>query len=128
MMFGGADAADLRLIVHRAFHHATMKKVAKGIVAANPPETWRPLLDKPSPQLKLIATTFVELQEERHQADYDPARRLTREEATDLVERVEAATKAWVSIRKSGPTSKAYSLEARAFLAALLVHDQVSRR
>ena len=55
---------------------------------------------------------FVELQEARHQADYDLAHRLTRTEVIDLVEQVERATAAWKSIRKTQPRSKSYSLEA----------------
>lgn len=127
-MFGGADTSDLRMVVRRAFQHGTMKKMARGIAAGNPAETWKPLIAKPSPELRLVAETFVELQEGRHDADYDPARRLTRAEAIDLVERAEAATKAWTAVRKMGPRSRAYSLEARVFLASLLVGDQASRR
>lgn len=127
-MFGGSDAADLRAVVHRAFQHARMKRAAKGIAAGNLAEPWKMLLATPSPKLTLVARTFVDLQQERHQADYDLGRPLTRAEAIDLVERVEDATTAWKIIRKLNPGSKSYSFEARVFLAALLLHDQVSRR
>lgn len=127
-MFGGSDTVDLRAVVRRAFQHASMKKAARGFGAENPAEPWKSLLATPSAQLKLVAGTFVDLQQERHQADYDLARLLTRTEATDLIERVEAATAAWKAIRKTAANSKSYSLEAKVFLTALLVHDQVSRR
>jgi uncharacterized protein (UPF0332 family) len=107
-MFGGSDSAELRVVAHRGFQHAAMKRVAKAVVARNPSETWKPLLAAPSGELELVARTFVELQEERHLADYDPARRLTRAEAVDVVERAEAAARAWTSIRKdSGPADTA---------------------
>lgn len=127
-MFGGPGAADLRTVVCRAFQHATMKKAAKGFGGGNLAEPWKSLLATPSPQVQLVAGTFVDLQQERHQADYDLGRPLTRTEATDLVERVEAATAAWKSVRKVAHGSKSYSFEAKVFLAALLVHDWVSRR
>lgn len=93
-----------------------------------PAEPWEDLLAAASPQLKRVADAFVELQEARHQADYDLAHRLTRTEVIDLVDRVESATAARHSIRKTPPGSKSYTLEARIFLAALLVHDRVTRR
>lgn len=127
-MLGGVDAADLRAIMRRAFQHTSMKKAAQGIGARNPAEPWKSLLPTPSSQLQLVARTFVDLQQARHEADYDPARRFARTEAVDLVERVENATAAWKAIRKANARSKSYSLEARIFLTALLVHDQVSRR
>jgi hypothetical protein len=125
-MFAGADAVNLRAVVRRAFQHATMKRAAQGFGAGNLAEPWRSLLGEPSPQLKLVASTFVDLQQERHQADYDFGRPLARTEAIDLVERVEAAVAAWKAIRRTG--SRPYSLEAKVFLAALLLDDSVSRR
>jgi hypothetical protein len=127
-MFGGIDAADLRAVVRRAFQHATMKRAAQGIGAGKLAEPWKQLLAEPSPQLRLVAGTLVDLQQARHQADYNVGGRLARAEAVDLVERVEAATAAWKSIRKANAGSKSYSLQARVFLAAILVHDQVARR
>ena len=125
-MFGDSGTADLQAIVRRAFQHATMKRAAQGFASGNPAEPWRSLLAAPSPELKLVASTFVDLQQERHQADYDLGRPLTRTEAADLLEGVEAATAAWKALRKT--RSRSYSLEAKGFLAALLLHDSVSRR
>jgi len=125
-MFPGNDVADLRAVVRRAFDHARMKKAAKGFGSANPSEVWKELLSSPSPQLQTVAQAFVELQEARHQADYDVRRPLTRSEVTAHVDRADAAIEAWKSIRKV-LESKGYSAEARTFLAALLVYDQASR-
>jgi hypothetical protein len=126
-MFGGSDAVALRAVVCRAFQHATMKRAAQGFGKGTLADPWKSLLAAPSPELRLVAGTFVDLQEQRHQADYNLGRPLIRTEAIDLVERVEAAIRAWMAIRKAGAASKSYSFEARVFLAALLVHDRVPR-
>jgi hypothetical protein len=83
-MFGGSDAAALRAVVCRAFQHATMKRAAQGFGAGILAEPRKSLLDAPSPELRLVAGTFVDLQQERHQADYDFGRPLIRTEAIDL--------------------------------------------
>lgn len=127
-MLGGIDAADLRATTRRAFQHATMKKAAQGFGAGDPAEPWKALLPAPSAQLRLVARTFVDLQQARHEADYNPARRFTRAEAVDLVQRAEDATTAWKAIRKADAKPRSFTLAARIFLIALLVHDQVSRR
>ena len=56
--------------------------------------------------------TFVDLQEARHEADYDVARRFTRGEVLDLVDRAEQAFTDWKCVRKS--------IQADTFLAGLL--------
>ena len=119
-MCAGTDSADLRVVMRRAFEHTSMKNAAKGFGAGSLAQVWQPLLAAPSLELQRVATTFVDLQQARHQADYDLSRRVNRDEAMDLVERVESAFKAWKSIRKTK--------EAKVFLTALLVHDRVSRR
>ena len=125
VMFGGSDAAELRHVVRRAYVHSTMKQAAKGFASGQPARVWNSVLRTPSAELMFVANTFVELQEARHQADYDPGYRSTRSEARDLVERTESAFDAWKKIRKDTDRN-AFSLEARVFLAAILVHKQVS--
>jgi uncharacterized protein (UPF0332 family) len=120
VMCAGGSLVDLRAVVRRAFEHTAMKNAAKGFGAGNPTEVWKSLLAGPSTDLQRVARTFVDLQEARAQADYDLSRAISREEAVDLVERVESAFKAWKSVRKTK--------EARIFLTALLIHDRVSKR
>jgi hypothetical protein len=104
-----------------------MAKAAQGIAAGTPAEPWRSLLAVPSAQLQSVAAAFVQLQQARYEADYAPGRRFTRAEARALVDQAEDATAAWKAVRKAKPGSKSHSLEARVFLSALLVHDQVRR-
>lgn len=46
------------------------------------------------PDLSIVARAFVELQQARHEADYDLARRFTRSEALALVESADEAVQA----------------------------------
>ena len=64
------------------------------------------------PELAGIATTFVDLQQARHEADYDTTRRFTRQDVIDLVDRAEQAFQDWHAVRRS--------LQADVFLAGLL--------
>jgi hypothetical protein len=105
-----------------------MKNAAQAFSAGELPASWKALLAVPSSDLKFVARTFVDLQQARHQADYDLSHPFTRAEAIDLIERVEDAVAKWKSIRKAQPGAKSYSVEARVFLAALLIYNQTSRR
>jgi len=128
MMFGQGKAERLAVIARRAFQHAAMKKAAQGFGSGNPAEPWNTMIPKPSKELKTLAGTFVELQQARHQADYDFSTRLTRSSARDLVERAEAAIRAWATVRRSSQGTRTFSLEARVFLTALLIHAMVTGR
>ncbi len=55
------------------------------------------------PELINVAATFVDVQQARHEADYDTARRFTRVEVLDLIDRVEQAMKDWHDVRRTAP-------------------------
>lgn len=63
-------------------------------------------------ELISVATAFVELQQARHEADYDTGRRFTRQECIDLVKQAEQAFADWQKVRQT--------LQADTFLVALL--------
>jgi hypothetical protein len=63
--------------------------------------------------LEIVTRTFVEMQQERHAADYDGARSWTRTETEQKIESVDAAFFNWKSIRKTP--------EAQDFLLSLFV-------
>lgn len=69
--------------------------------------------------LKDVAEAFVELQQARHEADYDSFRTFTRAEALDLVDLAEQAFVNWRTIRRTIP--------ADVFLAALLAYRGMCR-
>jgi hypothetical protein len=80
----------------------------------------RPLLSLPlDPDLSLIATRFLELQEERHAADYDMSESFTRFEVLNMTDDVQRAFDDWSRIRSTP--------NAAVFLTALLLNRQWSR-
>jgi hypothetical protein len=68
-----------------------------------------------------LAQAFVDLQQARHEADYDLARPpFTRQEAQDLVDR---ATRAMADLEAVGSTP-----HGEAFLVCLLTRKKLDRR
>ena len=117
----GADRTALRHCLARAFAHAEMKEVSRQFALNNVSAKIQPGLNGlalPS-ELRRLATTFVDLQQARHEADYDPARKFTRSEVLDLVGRVEQAFKDWSTIKNG--------LQADVFLTGLLAQRSMKR-
>ncbi len=99
--------------IERAFTHTEMKQVCRSITAQNPSEIVRELQPAGfSVGLRLVAQWFVELQEARHRADYDPTATYDRTETLELLRTAGAAFAEWRKIRTND--------EANVFLAALL--------
>lgn len=102
----------LDLSVRRTFEHAAMKDLCKGFAAGNVPVPLQThVANQLDPDLRLVADAFIELQQARHQADYDLGRPQTRSEALRLVQVAQDAFAGWARVR----TSK----DARVFLVAL---------
>lgn len=109
---------ELRQSIRRAFAHGDMKKVSNAFKGGTPPQEWMAAVGGPVPHdLKLVAEAFFELQEARHEADYDMRRTYSRREAEELVRRCDEAFRAWSRCRKT-PAAEAY-------MTALLVHKQL---
>ncbi len=109
---------ELRRLVGRAFDHAEMKQASRAFAAKSLPLSLQPFSPVPN-ELALVAATFIQLQEMRHEADYDIGRRFFRAEALGLVNRVEHAFSSWSAVRQQPA--------ARAYLASLLLHKRWSR-
>jgi uncharacterized protein (UPF0332 family) len=115
----GASAKDehIRAIISRRFVHSTMNAASKQFTAgafskhAATAFKLKPLAIPPA--LQEIAETFVDLLQERHDADYDLIRRFSKNEASVLVERAERAFAEWPKI--------ATSQAGRFFLVWLLI-------
>lgn len=99
-----------------------MKRAAKSFAGGTLPRLLAAAVGGPqiSPDLREVARAFVDLQEARHEADYDFARSFTRQETLDLIDAADQARQSWQSVRTS--------VEGRAFLTALLVYDRLSTR
>lgn len=67
--------------------------------------------------LRGVADTFVDLQEARHEADYDTTKVYSRQEVLDLVLRCQRAIAAWHRV-KGSPWAETY-------LVALLANRQL---
>lgn len=64
-----------------------------------------------------VAKAFGDLQQARHEADYDISRKFSRQETIDLIEQTINAFQAWQNVRRS--------LQADVFLVALLAQPQM---
>ncbi|MEM9220700.1 MAG: hypothetical protein AAGD25_41080 [Cyanobacteria bacterium P01_F01_bin.150] len=98
-----------------------MKATAKAFSGGNLPRAIAQAVPNPiSHDLRTVASAFVDLQEARHQADYDLSRSVTRQEALDLVNSAEDAFRRWQGIRKQS--------DAKAFLVMLLNYESLRKR
>lgn len=100
----GSD--DLRNLMARAFEHADIKGAARAFASGNPPDLIkRALAGQPIPtELQEFTQTFVELQERRHQADYDLSSRFIRDNVLTNIQRVEEAIVNWEQIDRDHAT------------------------
>ncbi len=73
------------------------------------------------PDLVAVASAFIELQEARHEADYNLAPTFYRSSVNDLIEQADRAVKDWKKLKESHPDT------AEVFLLALLLGDRVRR-
>jgi hypothetical protein len=98
----------------RAFEHANLKNASRAF--ANPQPTQLPHLTGGAPvpsDLEVVANAVIELQEARHEADYNVGARFSRLETKNLIGQAKAAFEAWKRVR-TDPI-------AHNFLAALLL-------
>jgi hypothetical protein len=106
---------SFRYVLGRAFTHGTMKQTCaafasgtlKAAVAKGLPATF----SIPA-EIKDPAKTFVDVQEQRHMAEYDRTERFRRSDVLTLVAQVDAALQTFLSL--------APSIEKKFFLACLL--------
>ncbi len=115
----GQDREAIRAGLGRALNHTTMKEASRETVKLN----WgrmRQLHGIVIPaDLISVATAFVDLQQARHEADYDVVRTFTRQETLTLIDQVEQAMTAWNSVRRS--------IAADAYLSSLIAFGGMCR-
>src|SRR5437868_10492632 len=89
LLFGATqDDVPFRQLAARAFIHAKMKSVCTEFVKPNPQQVhsllqsfWQRLGIANQPQARLVAQTFIDLQDDRHTADYNLAVSFSRQDA-----------------------------------------------
>lgn len=113
--------SGLRAQVRRAFIHADMKVLCRQFAGRTGlSDHVRSLLSLPlDPVLISIARQFLELQDERHAADYDMSQSFLRFEVLNMIAGVQIAFDDWPRIRASP--------NGAVFLTALLLNRQWSR-
>lgn len=103
----------------RTLNHGEMKKASQRFVGDQLPASIKShAADLKHPSrlpLKQVARAFIDLQEARHEADYDLAKTFSRVEVRRLVARASQAFLDWESIRKDS--------YARLYLACFLLWD-----
>jgi uncharacterized protein (UPF0332 family) len=117
------NPVGLRPQMRRAFAHGEMKSVCRSFAQGgvnNIPEATRHLISGTiDSEIQLLAGLFVQLQEDRHRADYDHFASFTRAEALQTVENAERAFQDWQAVRERP--------NATVFLAALMLQRQWAR-
>ena len=103
----------MRSLVSRTVAHDEMKQVASAFASGSlSPQLQAVGVVSVSDELKVVAKTFVVLQQARHEADYNRDTSFTRDQVKKLVQLVSEAFQDWKTVR-SQP-------EARAYLVCLL--------
>ena len=110
----GADREAQRRSVARGFIHGNMKSVSEAFSKTNSPNPWKNLSGTPIPKdLEKIAATFVELQQARHEADYDLTKDFKKEEVLGLITLTENAFKIYRQVKDN--------VHTRSYLLGLLI-------
>ena len=99
LLIAKQNLKELRILASRAFVHSEMKQASKVFASGSLPTALKTIVGAVPPALKRVADTFVELQEARHEADYDIGQRFTRSEVLELVHRAEDVFTVWDTIR-----------------------------
>lgn len=116
----GNDRASLRFAVTRAFDHGEMKSAANTFKGGTLPSVLQGAVNGAiQSELKRRCENFIELQQARHEADYDLTRAFTRREVLDLVSMAEQAFRDWSTV--------AGTQAGDAFLVALLLRKKLDR-
>ena len=114
-----ASRPSLRNCLRRAFGHRNMNKVAQMFAKDDVNRKLSPGLEGSPLQPKLInvAEAFVDLQQARHDADYNMAQQFSRQDVLDLIDQADQAVADWRDVRNTLP--------ADTFLVGLLAFENM---
>jgi uncharacterized protein (UPF0332 family) len=97
-------AKDVRLWkrLNRVYGHGEMYEVSVSFAHGRWPKVFDPIkgVFLVPQELKDVAQAFLDLQEARHDADYDLNQRFTRSDAVVLVKRADQAFRDWKAVRR----------------------------
>jgi len=106
---GQNDFAEVRSWQARALEHGVMKKVCKFFGNTTDPvfQDFETKLNFTTPpEIARIAQAFVELQELRHDADYDLSEPITKSDATKAIQQTDLAFRLWNALEQQQQHSK----------------------
>ncbi|HET6573868.1 MAG TPA: hypothetical protein VFG68_09720 [Fimbriiglobus sp.] len=111
----------LRSSVARVYSHGEMRAASVALVQNTLPRAIRSLVSSVPDDLHSVAQALIDLQEDRHRADYDlrPAGGFTREMARVRIRQTRDAFVAWERVR-TDPAAEVY-------LIAMLLHQKLGR-
>jgi hypothetical protein len=116
----GSGRRELRIQLARSFEHGRMLGAAKELISASAKPAdrkgWFRLASPLSIELTEVAQAFVDLQEARHDADYNLGERFRRSTVDGHLATVRSAFASWERVKDSE--------EARVFLLALLLKSR----
>ncbi len=118
-LVSGTDRQPLRNCLARAFDHGVIKRVARKFAERSLSPRLSPGLNGLPLQVEIVrvAGAFVDLQQHRHEADYDMGRRFTRLEVLNIVSDAERAFLDWRAVRNS--------VQADTFIVGLLTFEKI---
>jgi hypothetical protein len=123
MMFCASHAVrGQRQAIARGFDHASMGDVCRSFSGGNLPRPLARAIGSAgiAGDLRLVAQAFLDLQEQRHEADYDLRRSFRKSDAINALGQLLSAFGAWDRVRKDDTR--------RLFLMALSMGKQLGRR
>lgn len=113
----GSGNKEFRQLLARAAVHGTMKSACYEVRKATPAPLYQAafqsLAPAGAPELSLVAIAFIQLQEWRHQADYDVSATLSRQNSLNCYELAKEAFTAWKVLKTKN--------RQRAILFAILI-------
>jgi uncharacterized protein (UPF0332 family) len=108
----------LRAQAQRAFKHVEMRSACEQFAKSS--STLSRLVVSPlEAELQAVAKTFVELQQQRHLADYDLTQSFDRIKVLRIIDKTKTAMTEWSEVRNQP--------NANVFLAALLLNSRWNR-
>jgi len=122
MMFGGQlNRRKYRHVLGRGYSHTSMNSACRSFAGAMLPNSIAAVLGSFSipPELQTVSSTFVQLQQKRHHADYNLARQFSKSEVALLLTDTQDAFDLWQGIRNDDTS--------RFFLMALPLWEQLKR-
>ncbi len=108
-------------VVSRVFIHTEMSKASRSFSGGTLPQRFVGIIGgQPLPHaLRNVANAFVELQQARHEADYNVAKSFSRAEVQSLIDQAEQAFQDWQAVRRT--------TAGRLYLVCLLLWERLDK-